>query len=327
MSPEQRREMIVAAALPLVAEYGAKVTTSQVARVAGIGEATIFRVFADKEELLDAVMAEALRHDHVIREIASIPLDEPLADRLAEAAEALSAHLTRLMSVMGALHTSGYRHEQEGAAERQADKGPGAVDGRDPGRGQRAVRAGRAGAAGAARAGRRDVPGPAVQPGAAAGAVAALTTAELVDTFLYGAVSRAVRGPGRVARTASQRRASPAGRAPRRNVRHRQNCASRSFLYAAAMTDPPPPPQPCEPGRARDKPVPASAGRAGLRERKSSPPGRRSGEAAMRLAIERGLDKVLVEDIAAAADVSTRTFNNYFASKYEAICALMLDRA
>ena len=58
--------MIVAAALPLVAEYGAKVTTSQVARAAGIGEATIFRVFADKEELLDAVLAEALQHEHAI---------------------------------------------------------------------------------------------------------------------------------------------------------------------------------------------------------------------------------------------------------------------
>lgn len=47
----------------------------------------------------------------------------------------------------------------------------------------------------------------------------------------------------------------------------------------------------------------------------------------MRLAIERGLEKVLVEDIADAAGVSTRTFNNYFASKYEAICALQQDRA
>ena len=47
----------------------------------------------------------------------------------------------------------------------------------------------------------------------------------------------------------------------------------------------------------------------------------------MRLAVERGLENVLVEDIAAAAEVSTRTFNNYFASKYEAICALALDRS
>lgn len=47
----------------------------------------------------------------------------------------------------------------------------------------------------------------------------------------------------------------------------------------------------------------------------------------MRLAVQRGLDNVLVEDIAAAADVSARTFNNYFGSKYEAICAIAMERS
>jgi AcrR family transcriptional regulator len=65
----------------------------------------------------------------------------------------------------------------------------------------------------------------------------------------------------------------------------------------------------------------------GLRERKKLATRQALGGAAMRLAIERGLDNVLVEDIAAAAGVSPRTFNNYFASKYEAICALALDRS
>jgi AcrR family transcriptional regulator len=109
MSTEQRREMIVAAALPLVAEYGAAVTTNQIARAAGIGEATIFRAFTDKDELLDACMAEAVRPDHAVREIASIPLDQPLDVRLVEAAEALGAHLARLGALAGALHASGHR--------------------------------------------------------------------------------------------------------------------------------------------------------------------------------------------------------------------------
>src|SRR5689334_10573632 len=107
MNAEQRRAMIVAAALPLVAEAGAAVTTSQIARAAGIGEATIFRVFADKDEVLDACMAEATRTDHVLRELRSIPLDQPLPDRLAEAVDALRAYLHRMGAVAGALHSSG----------------------------------------------------------------------------------------------------------------------------------------------------------------------------------------------------------------------------
>ncbi|HEY1177688.1 MAG TPA: TetR/AcrR family transcriptional regulator [Phytomonospora sp.] len=66
---------------------------------------------------------------------------------------------------------------------------------------------------------------------------------------------------------------------------------------------------------------------AGLRERKKHATRQALGIAAMTLAVERGLDNVLVEDIADAAGVSPRTFNNYFASKYEAICALAVDRA
>ena len=52
MSPEDRRQMIVRAVLPLVVEHGAAVTTSQIARAAGICEGTVFRAFKDKDELL-----------------------------------------------------------------------------------------------------------------------------------------------------------------------------------------------------------------------------------------------------------------------------------
>src|ERR1041384_7473583 len=96
MSPEQRREMIIRTALPLIAEHGTAVTTAQIARAAGIGEATVFRAFADKDELLDACVVEALRTDHVLSEIAAIPLDQPLPARLAEAANAMDAYLGRM---------------------------------------------------------------------------------------------------------------------------------------------------------------------------------------------------------------------------------------
>jgi AcrR family transcriptional regulator len=65
----------------------------------------------------------------------------------------------------------------------------------------------------------------------------------------------------------------------------------------------------------------------GLRERKKLAVRQALGQAALRLAAERGVDNVRIEDIAAAADVAVRTFRNYFSSKYEAMCAVALDRA
>ena len=52
--------MIVAAALPLLLEHGEKVTSRQIADAAGIAEGTIFRVFADKDELIIAVIDATL---------------------------------------------------------------------------------------------------------------------------------------------------------------------------------------------------------------------------------------------------------------------------
>lgn len=52
--------------------------------------------------------------------------------------------------------------------------------------------------------------------------------------------------------------------------------------------------------------------------------------AALRLAIEQGphgLALVRVHDIATAAGVSSRTYNNYFSSRAEAICAFQADQA
>jgi AcrR family transcriptional regulator len=52
--------------------------------------------------------------------------------------------------------------------------------------------------------------------------------------------------------------------------------------------------------------------------------------AALRLAIEQGpngLVLVRVQDIATAAGVSSRTYNNYFSSRAEAICAFQADQS
>lgn len=66
----------------------------------------------------------------------------------------------------------------------------------------------------------------------------------------------------------------------------------------------------------------------GLRERKKVATRAALSAAALRLAMDRGTENVRVDDIAEAAGVSPRTYNNYFASREQAIvAAITAERA
>jgi len=65
---------------------------------------------------------------------------------------------------------------------------------------------------------------------------------------------------------------------------------------------------------------------AGLRARKKLATRQALALAAMRLAVERGVENVRVEDITDQVNVSRRTFTNYFSCKEEAIASLSADR-
>jgi AcrR family transcriptional regulator len=64
----------------------------------------------------------------------------------------------------------------------------------------------------------------------------------------------------------------------------------------------------------------------GLRQRKQRMTRAALSHATIRLCMLRGWDNLTIDDIAAAANVSPRTFRNYFSSKAEAVAAGHLER-
>lgn len=96
--------MIVEATLPLLLENGEMVTSRQIADAAGIAEGTIFRVFADKDELIAAVVEAALDSGALERELAAVDTRLPFEERLTAATGILQQRVVdvwRLMSSIG----------------------------------------------------------------------------------------------------------------------------------------------------------------------------------------------------------------------------------
>src|SRR5450755_1517134 len=85
LPPDERRSMIVAATLPLLLEHGDRVTSRQIAEAAGIAEGTIFRAFADKDEVIAAVIEAALDPEPLEAALRAIPIALPFEDWLAAA--------------------------------------------------------------------------------------------------------------------------------------------------------------------------------------------------------------------------------------------------
>jgi AcrR family transcriptional regulator len=101
---EERRAAIVAAALPLLLERGANVSTKQIAEAACVAEGTIFSVFPDKDAVLQAVLEAALDPEPTERELEAIDASLAFEDQLAEAVAVMQrrAHnIWRLLSSVG----------------------------------------------------------------------------------------------------------------------------------------------------------------------------------------------------------------------------------
>jgi AcrR family transcriptional regulator len=104
LPPQERRRAIIEAALPLLVEQGAAVTTREIAEAAAVSEGTIFNAFNDKDDLLAAALETAVEPAPFEAAIAAIDASAPFERRLVEATELIQRRIVgiwRLISLLG----------------------------------------------------------------------------------------------------------------------------------------------------------------------------------------------------------------------------------
>jgi AcrR family transcriptional regulator len=104
LSPEERREVLVEATLPLLYAHGRRVTTRQIAEAAGVAEGTIFRVFDSKDELVDLALVRAFRPGQILDRLDDVDPAWPLEQRLVKIVSILQQ---RLLAVFGLMRATG----------------------------------------------------------------------------------------------------------------------------------------------------------------------------------------------------------------------------
>lgn len=103
---DARRAALISATLPLIRKHGIDVSTRQIAAAAGVAEGTIFRVFPDKDSLIQATVDAAFDPAPVVSALEGIATSAPLTERLTAIVRIVQAWLTTVINLMMVLRGS-----------------------------------------------------------------------------------------------------------------------------------------------------------------------------------------------------------------------------
>jgi AcrR family transcriptional regulator len=107
LSTDDRRAMIIDAVIPLLMEHGRAVTTRQIADAADVAEGTIFRVFADKDALIDAAVDKFLDATAANRQLRAIDPELSLEAKVNDILFQLRSRMKGIFGIMSAVGMSG----------------------------------------------------------------------------------------------------------------------------------------------------------------------------------------------------------------------------
>jgi AcrR family transcriptional regulator len=107
LPPDERRQALIEATLPLLYQHGRNVTTRLIAEAAGVAEGTIFRAFSTKDELIDAAIAHAFKPGAFLDTLDEIEATLPLRDRLVAVTRVMQQRFLASFGLIRALGLSG----------------------------------------------------------------------------------------------------------------------------------------------------------------------------------------------------------------------------
>jgi AcrR family transcriptional regulator len=107
LSTDDRRAAIIDAVIPLLMEQGRAVTTKRIAEAAGVAEGTIFRVFSDKDELIEAAVTKYLDPGVLNDRLRAIDPELPLEAKVNDILFQLQSRMTGIFGIMQAVGMHG----------------------------------------------------------------------------------------------------------------------------------------------------------------------------------------------------------------------------